>query len=143
LLVKVNDGFGVAAGTVLVAFRFQVFSQLGVVVDLAVENDPDIAILVGNRLMAALDVDDAQAAHGKADVFFDEEALIVGAAMRDAAVHTCEDVARNAPVAISKKDSADSAHIEIVSSGRLYWHRESVDQRLPGLTVRGHGFRIA
>ena len=85
------------------------------VIDLAVEDDPDILVLVGQRLMAALDVNDAQPPHGQADILFDEEAFVVGPAMRDPAVHAGQHVTLDVPVAIGKEDAADSTHIRVVS----------------------------
>ena len=93
----------------------QIFSQFGMVIDLAVENNPDIAILIRQRLMAALYVNDAQPAHGEADILFDEESLVVRPAMDDAAVHLGEHIALHAPLAIREEDSADSTHIRILS----------------------------
>ncbi len=44
------------------AARFELGAQLGEVVDLAVEDDPDRAVLVGHRLIAGGEIDDAQPA---------------------------------------------------------------------------------
>src|SRR5215469_10682144 len=67
-------------------------------------------MLVRNRLMPGLHIDDAEAAHREADILLDEETFIVGPAMRDAAVHARKHVALDAPVAIRKKDSTNSTH---------------------------------
>jgi hypothetical protein len=40
--------------------------QVAVVVDLAVEDDPDGAILVADRLLAVVEIDDAQPPHAEA-----------------------------------------------------------------------------
>src|SRR5438067_5231467 len=53
LLVRVDDRFGVRAGLVAMTARFEIAPNLGVVVDLAVEDDPDRLVLVRQRLMAA------------------------------------------------------------------------------------------
>ena len=93
-LVKVNDGFSVAARAVVMPLGFQFGAQFCVVVDFAVENDPDILIFVGRAAGVRLDVDDAQPAHGQANILFDEETFIIGPAMDDAAVHARQHVAR-------------------------------------------------
>ena len=80
------------------------------VVNLAIKDDPDIAVLVGQRLVTGLHINDAEPAHSKADVLFNEEPFIVGTAMDDAAVHARERVALHAPVAIHEENSADSTH---------------------------------
>src|SRR5690606_4961552 len=60
LLVAVDDGLGVAARGEAVALRFQVRAKLMVVVDLAIEDDVDRPVLVGDRLLAPGNVDDAE-----------------------------------------------------------------------------------
>ena len=60
LLVEVDDHLGVALGGEAMAAAQQVAPQLAEVVDLAVEDDDDRAVLVVDRLVAGLEVDDAQ-----------------------------------------------------------------------------------
>src|SRR6185436_17533388 len=65
LVVGMNDGFGVAVGVERVAKVFQLLAQLEIVVDLAVEDDPRGSIPIVNGLLAALEIDDREAAHGQ------------------------------------------------------------------------------
>ena len=90
--------------------RLKAGSQLRMVVDLAVENDPDILIFIRQRLMTTLDVNNAEASHGQADVLFHEKPFIIRPAMHDAAVHAGEDVPFDVPVTIRKENAADSTH---------------------------------
>ena len=46
----------------MVAARLEIAAQLAMVVDLAVEDDPDRAVFVGHRLVAAGAIDDRQTA---------------------------------------------------------------------------------
>ena len=62
VLVEVGEDLGVAAAAQHVAARAQLVTQGVVVVDLAVLGAPDAAALVGERLVAALDVDDREPA---------------------------------------------------------------------------------
>ena len=110
-LVEVDDGFRVAARAIAVPLRLQPSSQFFMVINLAIENDPDILVLVGQRLMAALDVNDAQTPHGEADILLNEETLVVGPSMHDSSVHAGQDVTLDVPVAIGKEDAADPTHI--------------------------------
>ena len=80
-LPGVDDHLGVAAGAEDVAQRLQLGHQLLEVVDLAVEDDADAAVLVEQRLLAGGDVDDRQPAMAEADARLDVDAALVGAAV--------------------------------------------------------------
>ena len=62
LLVSVEDRFGVAASLVAMTGLFELWPDLSVIEDLAVVDDPEVAVFVGHRLMAAGEIDDAQPA---------------------------------------------------------------------------------
>ena len=62
VFVEMDNCFGVAAGAKSVAGALQPLSQLAVVVDLAVKDDPHRLVFVRKRLVASLDVDDRQTA---------------------------------------------------------------------------------
>ena len=64
------------------------------IVDLAVEDDVDVGSLVGDRLLASLYVDYAEAPHTESDARSDEMSLIVGTTMFDGAAHTRESCLR-------------------------------------------------
>src|SRR5690606_17757081 len=61
--------------------------ELAVVVDLAVEDDRDGAVFVGDGLAAAAQVDDAEPPHAEADAVGREESVLVRAATRDRRGH--------------------------------------------------------
>ena len=123
-----HDDFGIGLTLEDMPFGEEEFAQLLVVINLAVENDPDIVVFVGQRLMAALDVNNAQTPHGQADILFDEEAFVVGPSMRDSSIHAGQHVTLDVPVAIGKEDAADSTHIRVVSlralRSRVRWLQE-------------------
>ena len=81
LLVGVDDDLGVAASAEAMPGALEPRSELAKVVDLAVADDPDALVLVGDRLMAAGEVDDRQAAHAEQHLAVQVVAVIVGAAM--------------------------------------------------------------
>ena len=87
LLVGVDDGFGVGLGAERWPRASQVAAQLAVVVDLAVEDDPDRAVLVGHRLLAAGAVDDGQAPVAERHPRRVKVAAAVGAAMVEPVGH--------------------------------------------------------
>ena len=87
LLVEMDDDLGVGRRLEHVAAGDQLGTQLDVVEDLAVKGDPDGAVLVAHRLLAAVEIDDAEARVGEADVAVDESAIAVRTAMRQRSDH--------------------------------------------------------
>src|SRR5271157_2459430 len=61
VFVKMDDGFRITVGPELVPFGFESIAKFGKIVNLAIEHNPNRIVLVGHRLAAAFDVEDAQA----------------------------------------------------------------------------------
>src|SRR5439155_18392030 len=76
-----------------VARRLQLAPQFGEVVNLAVEDDPDRAVFVVNRLMSARQIDNAQAPHPERDAGLDEHTFVVRSAMTDDVAHAMDQIA--------------------------------------------------
>ena len=89
--------FGVALRPEREPGRGELGAQVEVVVDLAVEDDRVAAILRGDRLMAAGDVDDGEATHAEAEIAVDELAAVVRSAMDDAVALRDDRLARDGP----------------------------------------------
>src|SRR5581483_5766471 len=87
VLVEVDDALGVRLRREPVAALLQTFAQLVAVVDLAVEDDPDVARFVRDGLVAGLEIDDAEAPRGEADGRCGVEPFGIGAAMLEARRH--------------------------------------------------------
>ena len=85
-------------------------AQLAVVVDLAVLDDLDAAVLVADRLVAALEVDDREAPRGERDRLLDEHARAVGPAVDERGVHRLHD-RRVDGRAVERHEAADAAHV--------------------------------
>ena len=112
LLVGVDDDLGVTVRAEDVAGGLELGAQLAVVVDLAVVDEPDGLVLVGDRLVSALAVDDAQAAVAEADGRRLEGAGVIGAAVHDGGGHTPEKL----PVGRAG-EAEDAAHKRKLSWG--------------------------
>ena len=108
--IAMHDGLGVAVGLELVAHALKLGTQLLEVVDLAVERDSHAAIGVLHGLVAALKVDDGQAAKAHCHIIVNEKALIIRAAMDNAIRHILDDGAIDALVEINGGESHESAH---------------------------------
>lgn len=76
-----------AAGPECMAALEEFRSQLQVVVDLSVEDDLERAVFIGHRLVAAGQVDNAQATVTQRATLIQVTTKTVGAAMSDAVAH--------------------------------------------------------
>jgi hypothetical protein len=70
-----------------VTLRYQVKPELLVIVDFAVEYHPNGLIFVGDWLVAAAEIDDAEPAHANGAAILNVEALIVRPAVLDLIAH--------------------------------------------------------
>ena len=108
LLVRVRDHLGVAVRAEAVAGARELVRELRVVVDLAVLHDDDASVLVRDRLVAGVEVDDREAPRGEPDRAVDERAVRVGAAVNERRAHRREPLGIRG--ASGGRDSANPAH---------------------------------
>ncbi len=88
----------------------QLAAQLAVVVDLAVADQPQRAVLVRQRLVAAGEIDDRQPAHADRQRPVDVQAFVVGAAMARDPRPSRDSVAAGARAPVEVEDAVDAAH---------------------------------
>src|SRR5207237_2718153 len=105
-----DDHFRVRLGLEAVPASKQLLTQFDVIVDLTVEDDPDGAVLVAQRLVPTAQVDDRQTAHGHAERTLDVYPFVVGPAMRDERRHSVEESAvGRRPIAVVL--TGDAPHV--------------------------------
>jgi hypothetical protein len=68
LFVSVDDHFSIRSGHEPVIGIKEFFPKLDVIIDLPIEYDVDVAVLIGDRLSAPVNIDDAQSAVPHPDV---------------------------------------------------------------------------
>jgi hypothetical protein len=85
-----------------------------VVKQLAVEDHDDAPVLVGDRLLAIREANDAQAARSQRDPRLKKEALFVRAAMHNGPRHPPHDFLRNGPMVVKTDHACDAAHKHIL-----------------------------
>ena len=110
VLEAVDDDLGVRARREGVPAGGEDPGELAVVVDLAVEDDPDPAVLARHRLVAGREVDDLEPAHREPRGPVHEEALVVGPAVGEPVVHAPQDGGVRAPVGAREDVPDDPAH---------------------------------
>src|SRR5262249_14249776 len=89
-LIQMDKHLGIAVGSETMPLGLEIGTERLEVVDLAVEDDLDGAVLVADRLIASGQVDDRQATVDETDSRLGKEALRVGPAMRDALAHSSQ-----------------------------------------------------
>ena len=87
LLVGVDDALGVRLRAIDVAEAFELAPEVAVVVNLAVEADPDRLVFVGERLLAGGEIHDAQTAMAEGRLLVDEKPGSVRTAMHEDVAH--------------------------------------------------------
>jgi hypothetical protein len=65
----------------------KVFPQIRMVINFAVEDDPNTAILIAQGLMPGFYVNNAEATHRESDVFLQKNPFVVGPTVNDLLVH--------------------------------------------------------
>src|SRR5216683_289008 len=109
LFIGVQHALGVGVRRHRVAEPDQLRSKLGVVVDLPVEDDPQRAVLIADRLVAAGEVDDRQPPATERDALANARSFVVGPSMRDARAHPVEHF-RNGPGIGRAGETANPTH---------------------------------
>jgi hypothetical protein len=112
-----DDCLGVSLCPEYMAAAEQVLAKLLVVVNFAVENNVDAAVLIRQWLVTAAEVNNGEAAKAKANRTVDEISVVVWAAMADCVRHALDESRRNTSPMIKEKFSADSAHLGFASKG--------------------------
>ena len=113
-----EDDFGVGVGAELVPLRDERRTKFLEIVNLAVEDDPERAVLVRERLMAFREVNDAQPPVPESDAtrpalaleIFEPATCVIRPAMRKRLAHALDVRLAEAGRAIQSDDSADAAH---------------------------------
>ena len=90
--IGMQQHLGVAVGAKARAARDELVAQLPEVVDLAIEDDGERAVLGRHRLVAQRQVDHREPAEAEAEAARAMEPFLVGAAMREPARHAHEHV---------------------------------------------------
>ena len=121
LLVAVDDRLGIGARPELVATVLQGITHRVVVVDLAIEDDLDRAVLVSDGLVTAPDVDDREPSHSEAHTGCDVGAPVIRPPVCDRVAHRLHrggaDIARERPAGKARYAAHRGAAGAVVDAG--------------------------
>ena len=112
VLVEMNQDFGIALRAEGVTSGLEPAPQRGEVVDLAIEDGPDGAVLIGERLMPSRQIDDRQPAKPERGMIVAIDAGIVRPAVSDPVHHRLQVFGGEGIPGVSPDRAADSAHAE-------------------------------
>jgi hypothetical protein len=130
---RVNDDLRVTSSVEDVSERLQFGDQRLVVIDLAVVDDDDRAVLVVKRLLSRGDVDDGEAPMTETDAGLDVHALAVGSPVRLRVVHALQQRTIDVPPNSSVEKAGDAAH----TRQALIWIRPWANLSRPERESRG------
>jgi hypothetical protein len=110
LFPEVRHQLGVAVRGEAMPASFERAPRFRIIEQLAVEDDDDGAVLVGDGLVAVGEADDAETTVGQGHAVALEIALVIGSAMHDGIGHAPDGSGWNDPAAAQIDDAGDPAH---------------------------------
>src|SRR5262249_55092382 len=119
VFVQMHDYFGVAGGAKTMTSGLEVLAQSAIVVNFAVEDDPDGLVLVSDGLVAGPEVDDAQTPHAQSDRGLDVVPEVIGAPVRDPVAHCLEGRQGDGMPGIRVDDARYAAHDRALNYARV------------------------
>src|SRR5215475_6835583 len=111
------DRLRVARSPVSMAARFQLGTQVAVVVDFAVENDPDAVVFVRHRLATAAQIHNGQTTVSQPDAVAQIQSRVIRPSMRQSVTHC--DKARFVDLTIQlfrNGDATDATHNSVFNA---------------------------
>jgi hypothetical protein len=88
---------------------FELCTDLTVIVDFAVKDEPFGAVVIVNRLLAGFQIDDCQTAHRQSDAIIEIETIFIGPAVADRLAHPLKQIAVNGS-SVSANYSGNATH---------------------------------
>src|SRR5271170_5019420 len=107
VFVEVTDDLTVRSRSEVVSLCFELATQLGIVVDLAVVEQRYASIGIEEGLVTAFDVVDGESPHATPERPVAEVALIVGAPMMQSLDHALQRAVRDATI---RSEASNAAH---------------------------------
>src|SRR5208283_4905194 len=106
LLVEMDEHFGIRLGVEPVSAVEQVLAKLGIVKYFTVKDEPQVFVLIVNRLIASAEIDDAQPRVSQAGVLVPVYTEGVRSTMADASQHAAKEIFRRLRAAIGEIDNS-------------------------------------
>src|SRR5437773_5047053 len=104
-----KDRLAIRSGLEAMPMRLEIVPQLAVVVDFAVRNQPQRAVLVDERLMTAAHVDDRKAPHAECERSLDMCSFIVGSTVDRQPSHRADGFGTHCE-SVERENSVNAAH---------------------------------
>ena len=125
ILIEMQDSLGVAVRREAVPASLQLRAQFDVVEDFAIEDDPQRPVLIPDRLLAAAEIDDAQARASQADPRVTIDSEFVGTPVPDHCQHLSQGFFRHRCWLLQACHADNATHICVSLSSQLVVRRRS------------------
>jgi hypothetical protein len=113
-----DDGFGIRARSIGMTCSLEIRAHVRVVVDFSVKGDPDVARFVGQRLMTAREIDNAQSAMSEGGSIVGVETRSVRTSIADEVAHRDSARAVVRAESVAGDDSCNATHVRQPSLAR-------------------------
>ena len=87
MLIDIDDDFRVGVGAEVIATAFELAAEFGKVINLAIEDHPDVAVGIRHRLMATGHINNGKTPKSQSERSIKVKALIIRTSMRDRRRH--------------------------------------------------------
>src|SRR5229473_1038404 len=92
--------------------------ERAIVIDLTIEDDPEGSVFIGQRLVARLQVDDAQTTHSDAETAVRVKPTAIRPATGQHLSHSEQPLTVRWPRAVTAEDAEDAAHLSLSAPSR-------------------------
>jgi len=114
LPVPVDDDLGIAVRAKFAALLREFPAELGKIVNLAIEDNPDFSRCIRHGLVSRDEVNDRKSPESKTNGFTEVITLVIGTAMADGFCHPSDHRLFDRLRILEMMDAADSAHAIII-----------------------------
>src|SRR4051812_33854193 len=113
--IEMDKHFRIADAFENMPSAFQVFGKGSEVIDFSIENNDNAAIFVVHGLLAAAQIDDAQAAHSHRKIAVEIGSFVIWPAMANDLQHIAQNIRLNRFATTILINTTDSAHSDYLS----------------------------
>src|SRR5215469_2374761 len=85
--IKMDNNFGITGRSKSMSLRLQLLTQITIVVNFTVKHDPNRLVLIRDRLLARLQIDDAQSPHPDSHLTLNAVTKVIRSSVDECVAH--------------------------------------------------------